>query len=447
MQKNRVRILAGALGLLTSGVFAFSDISPQNLINSKLHNSDIFYTSTDHYLDRFDIERYQKAGTDFFNDRYSPNRLNKPLDQIDSTYDYPFAYLESVENRLRNVDRRQALEGIFKKITSRSTTNLEMHLAVLDFLQKVAFHNPYLQPMYPDRQAVYDPIVLIELGEMRCGGVARVGADLFASAGFKTRLVQVASHVTAEIFYDGKWHLFEADLLGGEPLTLNGVIPSVRQLSAIPFAIDKTPSHFEFLVSRNEIDTIASPLVYPSFFFFSKKSVEKIQPTYYLKTASPDEAKDSKWYGWNYYREVTNRWKLTDFEEKYEPSPPIFNFVKSQGDKFVVGWLPAKDYDNDLLGYRVYVSSKSRGWNYEWMNLPKSVQKYYVGGWEPEMYWSLFKEPQSDLGFYEVKSTEITLKLPDSLSTIFVTIMAFDKHGESVGRTLYNMSAELSLNH
>ena len=392
------------------------------------------YSSTEDYLRRFDPNRYMRAGTDFFNPRYSPARLNKPLDQIDITYDYPFEYLEKVEAKLSNIDRRIALQGIFRKITSESKNNLERHLAVLDFLYKAAYHNAYVQPMYEDKQAVYDPIVLLKLGEMRCGGVARVAADLFEAAGYKTRLVQAQAHITTEIFYDGGWHLFEADLVGGPPVLINGHIPSVAELADNPFLIDRSPSHFAGLVSPGSgMGGDESP-VYPSYYFFSKQALEGLDAAYYYKTATPEEAAQSKWYGWNYYKTTTNRWKLSDFGPKYEPAPPNFKNVSVKGGKFVVEWLPALDSDNDLLGYRIFVATKSRGWNYQDINASASVKKYFVGGWKPEMYDHLFKTPPRNIAFFETKSTRVELPVPETGEPIYVTVMPFDQHGETVGR-------------
>jgi hypothetical protein len=428
---------------LVVGGIAYQGLPYQ--IFAKQEASEV-YASTEDYLHRFDPDKYKHAGTDFFNPRYSPDRLGKPRDQIDITYDYPFDYLDQVEQKLKHVDRRQALKGIFEKITVGTSSDHERHLAVLDFLYRAAHHNPFVQPVYADKQAVFDPLVLLELGEMRCGAVARVAADLFDAAGYKTRLVQAHAHTTAEIFYDGKWSLFEADLAGGPPLLINGRIPSVAELAKNPFLIDRVPTHFEgYIAPKREFNKSEESPKYPSYFFFSYAPLKKIEATYYYKTASPEEAANSKWYGWNYYKTTTDRWKLTEFEPKYEPDPSAFKNIKRHGGKFTIEWWPARDSDNDLIGYRVYVSTKSRGWNYQDIEAPQSVKKYFTGGWKPEMYDNLFKEPPKDVAFFETESTSVELPFSNTDKPIFVTIMPFDKHGESVGRRLYNMSVELKL--
>ncbi|WP_202731990.1 transglutaminase domain-containing protein [Achromobacter xylosoxidans] len=240
-KKLRSRLLLSLAAIVVAGGYVYKNVPENGQASQQTAQASI---TTEEYLSRFDPERYMRIGTDYFNPRYSPSRLNKPIDQIDITYDYPFAYLAKVEKKLADVDRLTALREIFKKLTAGAKTNQERHLAVLDFLYKAAYHNPYVQPMYEDKQAVFDPIVLLKLGEMRCGGVARVAADLFEAAGYKTRLVQAHAHITTEIYYDGGWHLFEADLVGGPPVMINGRIPSVAELANNPFLIDKSPSHF-----------------------------------------------------------------------------------------------------------------------------------------------------------------------------------------------------------
>ena len=97
------------------------------------------------------------------------------------------------------------------------------------------------------------------------------------------------------------------------------------------------------------------------------------------------------------------------------------------------------------MGYRIYLSTKSRGWNYNNIEAPMKVKKYFFGGWNPQMYDKVFKEPPSDLGLIETSLNKIEIPFPNELVEIFVTLMAFDRHGELVGRSLYNQSVELTL--
>lgn len=406
--------------------------------------------TTEEYIANFDPRAYEWAGTDYFNERYRPSRLNKPLPEIDITFDYDFALLNNTFDRLRGVERRAALKAIFGRITAGSTSHTERHLALLKFLHKAAHHNVWVQPMHEDKQGVFDPIVLLELGEMRCGAVARLASDLFESAGYEARIVQAAMHQSAEVFYDGRWHLVEADLAGGgQAVMIDGEIPSLEELSGTPFLIDRVPTHFEGCVAPKRDSGATCPTgptaaTYPSYFFFSEEALGALEAAYYYKTATKEQAEASKWYGWNYYRTESNRWKLSDIERKYEPGPPVFQHVVIKSRKATIGWAPASDPDADLLGYRVYVSRNTRGWNHEVFTGNDGVKPYFRGGWKPEMYDAMFREPPRDVGLVTTDTTSVVIDLPPG-ETRYVTVMPFDEHGESVGRTLYNMSEELTL--
>ena len=404
--------------------------------------------STEEYTSSFDPTKYEVAGTDFFNQRYSPDRLHKPRDQIDITYDFDFSFLKETSDRLAKVDRRSALKAIFDKLTRSAKTDTERHLAVLGFLQKAAFHSSWMQPMYEDKQAVLDPLVLLELGTMRCGGVARVGADIFEAAGYKTRLVQAVAHTTAEIFYDGSWHLFEADLNGGGQAPVDqGRIPSVEELSRNPAVLDRLPTRFEaeiaFPLERRKS---LKSLPYPSYYFFSKEGYgPSLEPSWYYKTASPEQARTSRYYGWEYYETVEDSARmLSGTPTKYDPMRPKFQSVQLTDTKVKLAWQASEDEDGDLIGYRIFVSKRSRGWNYQYFIGTSEVRKYWDGGWKPEMYDALFREPPSELGLVTTTETSVELDLPPGEKR-FVTVMPYDKYGESIGRRLYNMSEELTL--
>ncbi len=128
----------------------------------------------------------------------------------------------------------------------------------------------------------------------------------------------------------------------------------------------------------------------------------------------------------------------------YEPSPVVFKSVRTQGNKSTVAWNEVFDKDRDVLGYRVYVSSRSRGWNYRNIDLTDSVSPYVLKDWSPDMYDAMFKLPPDDLGLFKLAETQVTLDIPED-QTIYVTVMPFDEYGEMVGRKLYSMSPELAI--
>ena len=201
-------------------------------------------SATQLYIQNFNPAYYIQKGTNFTNFAFTPagaaQRLGIPVSEIQTGIDYDFAELTAVTNQLAGVNRLQALQAIFAKITAGATTDEAKQLAVLLFLQEVSVHNGLLEPVYPNGMLVTDPLVLLQLGEMDCGQVDRIAADLFSSVGYQTRLDQLGGHVIGEISYGGNWHYFDADLFGGGQCVFlpNGSIPSVNQLDQQPYLID-----------------------------------------------------------------------------------------------------------------------------------------------------------------------------------------------------------------
>src|SRR5262249_14912257 len=144
---------------------------------------------------------------------FSPLRLGKPLEKIDQVFDFDFARLAETQKKLQGVDRRRVLKHIFDQLCRGLSSNTDKHVRVLKFVHKAGIHT-YIAAMHTDKQMVLDPLLLLELHEMRCRQECRVALDLFGAAGYKGRVIQAGSHQFGEVFYDGKWHYLEADLSG-----------------------------------------------------------------------------------------------------------------------------------------------------------------------------------------------------------------------------------------
>ena len=108
---------------------------------------------------------------------------------------------------------------------------------------------------------------------MYCTQGAILAIDLFGSAGYPGRLVQLAHHQIAEIYYDGDWHYLDTDLFGdGETILDNGNIPSVAEMSRGDYQkLDALPAFQETNVmdctgQNNNGDE------YPSYYYFSSQA-------------------------------------------------------------------------------------------------------------------------------------------------------------------------------
>ena len=399
----------------------------------KTANEDL---KTKEYITNLDISKFERNGSDFTGPKYSPFRLGKSLEQIDVVNDYDFQRLAQIEKRLKGIDRKRVLRHIFETITDGARTNTEKHLKILKFLHKSSFHN-YLQPMYPNKNMVYDPLVLLELAEMRCGQVNRIAIDLFATEGIKGRIVQVGCHVLAEIFYDNSWHYFDADIFGNGEIVLNenGSVPSFAELSRTPYLIDSLAHYFELSFKGTSLPWA----YYPSYYYFGKASYTEGTVVHYEKTASEKQEQD-KFYGWHHYKTNDDQPGAVSFKRIYIDT--------SKGDKanVYIGWDESQDPDNDLKGYKVYVSGNSRGWHYQEFRGTEELKRFWSNsnGWKPEMYERLFKEPPHEVALIKTDKTYINISL-DASRDYFITVMPFDAHGESIGKVLYQMSIEIKV--
>jgi len=407
------------------------------------------------YIVSFDPAYFERQGSDYCNPRFNPERIGKPREEINATRDYDFTRLAQTRAYLWGVDRRTALKYIFDKVTGGAQTNTEKHLALLRFLQKASYHN-YISPIETNGSHVFDPLVYLELGEMWCGNITRVAVDLFAAAGYKGRIVQLSDHQIAELYYDNDWHYFDADLFSGGYVLLkpDGAIPSVDELSRYDgrTILDSMPTYFEnsIINSCYKLGEGSNPYG-ASYAYFSSLSYDKsnTKPLFFVKKATLEqEQKDEAHYGWFIYN------TLPDAERVLEPlplryAPSIVNLdaiVPNPNTRLVHLSFHAKDQDNDLKGYRIYISKEQRGWDYAMYYGSKEIEKYWSNphGWKPEMYDAYHRLPPADVALLTTPSGEVDISLPEG-EVYYVSIMAYDAYGEQVGRKLYPASNEIRI--
>ena len=396
---------------------------------------------------RLDPSWFEWNGTRYTDRDLSPYRILPTLTEHDITFHYDFARLAVVEEQLRGIHRRTALRALYERVTSGAETSTERHLAVLQFLHRASFHNK-IQPTTPDGQPVYDPLILLQLGEMRCGHSNRVAVDLFRASGMPARLVQVACHVLAEVWYDTGWHYFDADIFGnGESARLeDGRIPSLNELASRPELIDRLTAYWE----PDHGNLVPRRKYYPSWFYFAAAAYQQsgVAPGYIEKRASEAQEDVSRRYGWEHYAIVPdpNRRLTSDHESRCTAAPPVLTAVRCEpmadGRRLTVKWEPALG----AAGYRVFAGRSSRGWAYDGPSLPAKLMgwKTDCGRWRPEMYSARYRLPPADVARVDTAETAITLLLPRA-GPVYVTLMAYDAYGESVGRVLYPMTEELRI--
>lgn len=398
--------------------------------------------TTQQYIENFNLAAYENRGVDYFNPSFGLTRFSKPPEELDRTLDFDFQEVERLTAKFSTVNRVKVLKYIFSRITQGANTNVDKHRAILLFMHKVSFHN-FVQPMYPDGQAVLDPVLLLEIGEMRCGQSARLSLDIASAGGMKGRLIQLANHVTAEIFYDNEWHLMETDLFGGglTPI-IDGSIPSYEKLASHPFEIDKYPNQ-EVYISGMYTCQKNCASYYPSHFYYNRGAFSVGDgPLYYYKTATPLESESSIYYGWNYWVTQKVQLKLEYLEKYLNPEPPKFEKLRLVKNR--LNFILAPSNSAKGITYLVYVSREPRGWNAGVFASDSSIKHLWYTKYNSSMYDAAFSIPKHEVHYSETKSRLITVNLP-SKGTYFLSVAMQDNHGLVTGRKVWPLSEELRI--
>jgi hypothetical protein len=389
------------------------------------------------YIRTFDPLRYERHGEDYCSSDYSSSVASQYLKAQD------------IRLQLANIDRPKALLAIFNQVTKGAKTNTEKQLMVLDFIQKASIQTTDIASFSPG-DWVYDPLVLLELGNMYCTQGAILAIDLFGAAGYPGRLVQLAHHQIAEIYYDGDWHYLDTDLFGnGESVLDNkGYIPSVAEMSKGDYQkLDALPAFQEF----NVMDC-SSPVPngdqYASYYYFSSQAYLTDVPQNYF--VGLDSAYDFE-HGWIAVEKITPNDKvvLYDFPVQLTPTKPnITNVLLYNSNTTLAISFKSTDPNGDLAGIQIFISDRSRGWDYNQFYGNKSAKVYWANprGWKPTMYGYLFELPPSNLGLINLTGDKKQVNIPVHHGmTYFITVMPIDSYGLSVSRVLYPESNELKV--
>ena len=185
---------------------------------------------------------------------------------------------------------------------------------------------------------------------------------------------------------------------------------------------------------------------YPSYFYFSSLAYQEDVPqNYYVGRDSPYAFE----HGWKAVANIDpGTWssKIVSLQNLRQPSHLSRESNSIRRYTSLTISFSARDPDNDLAGYQVFISDHSRGWDYNQFYGGESARFFWAdpSGWKPDMYEHLFELPPSNLGSVQLTADETQVNLPIKRgSTYFISVMAFDTYGLSVGRVLFPESNEL----
>ena len=365
----------------------------------------------------------------------------------------PDAYVADLQVRFRGVDRVAVLREVFARLTAGAATETDKERAVLAFVQHLSVHD-FASPFMGI--PTFDPLVLFEVHAMDCQKDSRMIADLYAAAGYGSRVVDFYGHAVAEVSYEGGWHYAAADMFGGgQVVTMaDGHIPSVAELSRQPAMLDRIPVYLEndILVSypgSTGKNGAAMIWTYPSYSYFSAEYFGQNPgyPAYLARKAFPASAPDpDPMFGWSdpagLVRTPASDIRLTSIPSRPSPEAPAIQSVSTGPGEIRLTVSPSGTAP--VAGYRVLVGTTSRGWDYGAFIGSAAAKASWANpaGWTSAMYERLFALPPSDAA--SVQGAGRTITVPSlRAGTYFVSVMATDPYGQQVGRQLYPASNEL----
>jgi len=366
----------------------------------------------------------------------------------------PTTYVDQLRETLRGVDRVAVLRAVFDRLTAGLQSETEKEHVVLGFVQKLSVHD-FSSPFMSI--PIFDPLILFQIAAMDCQRASRLIVDLYASAGYQGRVVDFYGHAVAEISYDGGWHYADADMFGGGDVVTfaDGHIPSVAELSRQYQLLDRLPVYLENVVQATYGSTgkngAAATWTYPSSAYFSAQYFANNPgyPVYLTRKVFPATATDPTLdFGWTdpnqLERTPASDIVLRDISSRVSPNAPSIDAVSTTAGTIHIS--VAADPAATVSGYRVFVSSTSRGWDYgEFLGSTAAKSAWATqSGWTAAMYGRLFQIPPSDVSRVDSSSPDITVSGLRP-GTYYVSVMPRDSYGDSVGRLLYPSSNELQL--
>ena len=363
---------------------------------------------------------------------------------------FDLSYLADVTERLRRLPRKRMLLDLVMRLADGASNETEIYERLVFFTQAVSRNFMSRQPVNDDKGAliVSDPLLLLELHEMRCGHVSRLVCDLADALGWRGRLVQLGGHVAAEVMVSGQWLLIDSDIFGGGqiPTLKDGSYASIAALSEDPECVDIPFSYVDstlYLPGYKQNPPGALP--YPSYFYFSQKVYGDAKPAYLEKAQLNDET--DRYFGWhNYSSQAADDIRLSDLPLRYSPGAPDLTEFTKTNRGLRLAWKPVDNTAFELSGYCVMLTGASRGWNYPRYFGAPTLQRYWAKPSPITPYiYRHFLEPLTPVFSVETRETSLEITHEDMHGGNFISIMPMEAYGLSIGRKRWNLSPEYAI--
>ena len=343
-----------------------------------------------------DVDGLRRRGTSFEPAERAVDAAVRHVSLADATEsEFGADRIAAARARLAGQDQEAYLDAVAARVTVGAATPQEAVEAVILFLQETMFHHPLRQP-----PVALDVAELLEVGEGRCGHVARIAVDMFRRAGFSARTRQLPRHIVAEVFLHGQWRLADPDAFknGVVPRRRDGSLLTVRDLEENPYQIDRFP--------------LTGLWARPGTVYARNAAGEEV--TGYIDAVEPHIR--------GYPSTLYTAWA----EREHPPSIP--GRLRSEtADRHVrLAWDPSTDPDGDLRAYRVRIGTRSKGWS-----------------WDDVVYERLTAETGIEVGLFETEETTLEVEV-DRPGTYYWSVTAVDDHLVREPETFYWSSDERS---
>ena len=348
------------------------------------------------------LERHLRAATDAWQNPVYIESVPNPVLSNAGESTYPAELLEYARSCGKGLGGEAYMRELARELTRGTDDEEQVIRQILRFVQQTIFRDPVAQPIAEDG-SIPDGLVCLLCARGRCGHTTRVLVELFRHAGLEARTTQLPNHVIAEVKCLDRWVIADADAFknGVIPVDREGRLLSMEQIRENPYQLDRFPA--------------TGWMIRPDSCF--TRGVAGFRIRGYVDALEPEERGFVSGY---YVSEARG----------FPPSLPSIGRFEIRGNRFVLQWEPSSAGEGRLLGYRVQIAPRPRGWSYDTLVLNDAIRR-----------------PVTD-GVLELETTNTRVEgdVPAGSNALFASVTAISDRIEKEPETHFWPSEEVHCN-
>lgn len=271
---------------------------------------------------------------------------------------------------------------------------------ILRFVQRALFRDPISQPLLSNK-GLPDAATILFCARGRCGHSAALCIALCESVGIAARLRQLPRHVIAEMKVRDRWVIADADAFknGVLPTNDHGQLLSMEELEDNPYRLDRFPATGWLLLPGTRY----------------ARGINGYPVGGYVDALEPID----RGFVSGYY---------VPSAKGQPPSLPSNVRLRVNRCDFELEWSSSHVRGDTLLGYRVCVSTNSRGWSYDDLG-----DRDQVVGVLP-----------ADVLSVQTTETKVRCAIPSHATQLFASVTAISSRIEREPKTYFYPSGEVA---